>query len=82
MVLTKKILAQIEQKHNIKLTSKQADYMDLMFGRYIRPDWRMHDFERGLRIALLLYPSNKQQPFFDEFHYEQLKLDLDEPEQL
>ena len=80
MVLTKKILAQLEQKHNIKFTSKQAAYMDLMFGRYIRPDWRMHDFERGLRIALLLYPSPKQQPFFDQFHYEQLKLDHDEPD--
>ena len=82
MVLSKKILAQIEQKHNIKLTDKQAGFMDLFFGRYIRPDWRMHDFEWGLRIALLLYPSPIQQPWFDEFHYEQLMLNQDDPELL
>ena len=53
--------------------------MTLFFGRYIRPDWRMHDFEWGLNIALTLYPTPKQQAFFDNFNYEQLQLDLDAP---
>jgi len=78
MLLSKKILAQIERKHNIKLTDKQAGLMELMYGRYIKPDWNMHDFERGLRIALLLYPSNRQPR---EFHpqplYEQISLEPD-----
>jgi len=78
-VLSKKILEQLQQKHNIKLTEKQKNFMDLFFGRYIRPDWRMHDFEWGLSIALALYPVSQQQAFFDNFNYEQLKLDLDGP---
>jgi len=77
MVLSKKILDQIQEKHNIRLTDKQKGFMELMYGKYIRPDWRMHDFERGFAIALALYPSPKQQSFFDSFNYEQLKLDLD-----
>jgi len=76
-VLSKKILEQLQQKHNIKLTEKQKNFMDLFFGRYIRPDWRMHDFEWGLSIALALYPATKQQAFFDNFNYEQLDLGLD-----
>ena len=77
MLLSKKILAQIEQKHNIKLTRKQADIMDIMYGRYIKPDWNMHDFERGFRIALLLYPSNIQSLTFASPSYEQICLDSD-----
>jgi len=79
MVLSKKILAQIEQKHNIKLTDKQAGFMQIMFGRYIRPDWKMYDFEWGLRIALKLYPALNQTPLFDSPpQFEQLKLDADD----
>jgi len=77
LVLSKKILDQLQEKHNIKLTDRQKGFMDRFFGRYIRPDWRMHDFEWGLAIALTLFPSPKQQPFFDNFNYEQLCLDLD-----
>jgi len=76
MVLSKKILAQLEQKHNIKLTDRQAGFMDIMYGRYIRPDWRMHDFEWGMRIALLLYPAQKRPPgFVPPPSYEQLYLE-------
>jgi hypothetical protein len=78
MLLSKRILAQIEQKHDIKLTRKQADFMEIMYGRYIKPDWNMHDFERGLRIALLLYPSNHQSlKFASSPLFEQICLDLD-----
>jgi len=77
MVFTKKTLLLLQEKYNIKLTDRQKNFMDLFFGRYIRPDWRMHDFEWGLTIALALYPTSKQQAFFDDFNYEQLKLDLD-----
>ena len=76
-MLSKKILEQIQEKHNIKLTDRQKGFMELMFGRYIRPDWRMHDFEWGLSIALALYPDSKHPVFFDNFNYEQLKLTLD-----
>lgn len=79
MVLSKKILEQLQEKYNIKLTDRQKGFMDRFFGRYIRPDWRMHDFEWGLVIALALYPSPKQHAFFDDFNYEQLKLELDDP---
>jgi len=77
MLLTKKILAQIEQKHNIKLTDKQAGLMEIMYGRYIKPDWNMHDFERGLRIALSLYPNHQSLKFASSPLYEQLRLDSD-----
>jgi len=80
MLLSKKILAQIERKHNIKLTDKQAGIMDIMYGRYIKPDWNMYDFERGLRIALSLYPSNPQSVSFDPAPvYEQLILEPHDP---
>ena len=76
MLLSKKILAQIERKYNIKLTDRQAGLMEIMYGRYIKPDWNMHDFERGLRIALLMYPSNNQSlKFASSPLYEQLRLD-------
>lgn len=79
MLLSKKILAQIERKHNIKLTDKQAGLMEIMYGRFIKPDWNMHDFERGLRIALLLYPSNHQSLMFPSSPlYEQISLDSDD----
>jgi len=79
MLLSKKILAQIERKHNIKLTDKQAGIMDIMYGRYIKPDWNMYDFERGLRIALSLYPSKPQSVTFDSVPiYEQLVLEPDD----
>lgn len=77
-MLSKKILDQIQQKHNIKLTDRQKGFMERMFGRCIRPDWRMNDFEWGLSIALALYPAPKQHAFFDNFNYEQLKLDFDD----
>jgi len=80
MLLSKKILAQIECKHNIKLTDKQAAIMDIMYGRYIKPDWNMHDFERGLRIALSLYPTHHQPFKFDPVpDYEQIALEHDDP---
>jgi len=78
LVLSKKILEQLQEKHNIKLTDRQKNFMEIWFGKYIRPDWRMHDFEWGLMVALKLYPSPKQQPFFDNFNYEQLKLDSED----
>jgi len=77
-VLSKKIIEQLQEKYNIKLTDRQKGFMERFFGRYIRPDWRMHDFEWGISIALALYPSSKQQAFFDNFNYEQLLLDLDD----
>ena len=76
LVLSKKILVQLQEKHNIKLTDKQKNFMEIWFGKYIRPDWRMHDFEWGLAVALKLFPSPKQQAFFDSFNCEQLKLDF------
>jgi len=80
MLLSKKLLAQIERKHNIKLTDKQAAIMDIMYGRYIKPDWNMFDFERGLRIALSLYPSKHQFINPDSAPvYEQLALEPDDP---
>ena len=79
MLLSKKILAQLEQKHNIKLTDKQAGLMDIMYGRYIKPDWNMYDFERGLRIALLMYPSTHQSlKFASSPLYEQIRLNSDD----
>ena len=78
-MLSKKIIEQLQEKYNIKLTDRQKGFMERFFGRYIRPDWRMHDFEWGISIALALYPSSKQQAFFDNFNYEQLQLDLDAP---
>ena len=77
-MLSKKIIEQLQEKYNIKLTDRQKGFMERFFGRYIRPDWRMHDFEWGISIALALYPSSKQQAFFDNFNYEQLLLDLDD----
>jgi len=79
LVLSKKILEQLQEKHNIKLTDRQKGFMDRFFGRYIRPDWNMHDFEWGLAVALALYPSTKHHTFFDQYNYEQLKLELDGP---
>jgi len=79
MLLSKNILAQIERNHNIKLTDKQAGIMDIMYGRYIKPDWNMYDFERGLRIALALYPSKPRSVSFDSVPvYEQLTLEPDD----
>jgi len=75
LVLSKKLIAQIEQKYDIKLSDRQAGFMYSMFGRYIRPDWKMADFEWGLHLALKLFPAPSQ-PFSPGCpQYDQLLLD-------
>ena len=48
--------------------------MDMMFGRYIRPDWKMYDFDWGIRIALKLFPNERTPVFEPEPPYEQIEL--------
>jgi len=74
LFFTKNIKAQIEKRHNITLTKQQADFMDMMFGRYIRPDWKMYDFDWGIRIALKLFPNERTPVFEPEPPYEQIEL--------
>jgi len=74
LLFTKNIKAQIEKRHNITLTKQQADFMDMMFGRYIRPDWKMYDFDWGIRIALKLFPNDQPHGFEPSPQYEQIEL--------
>ena len=76
MAISKKYLAMLEIRHNVKFTDEQISFLDCVYNKRTQLRLPLHAFAWAVYMALSLYPAPGQDPLFVHSpFFEQLKLE-------
>ena len=76
MAFSKKFLAMLEIRHNVKFTDEQIAFLNSVYNKRTQLRPPLHAFAWAVSMALNLYPAPGQHPLFvHPPFFEQLKLE-------